>query len=70
MRLTLPLNDQLSCHAEFISASKTKQIIDSENPVPFAELDSVSFQDRNDMVVEYYIVFKSILVRLELQHTI
>ena len=50
MRLPAPLSAYLSCHTEFISASKTKKILDSKNPEPCAELDSVLFQERNDIV--------------------
>jgi len=57
MRLPAPLSAYLSCHTEFISASKTKKILDSEILEPCAELDSVLFQERNDIVWEYYIVF-------------
>jgi len=55
MGLPFSLNVQLGCHAEFISASKTKQIIDSEDPEPCSELDSLLFRDCNDMIWEYYI---------------
>jgi len=70
MRFPAPISAYLSCHAEFISAYKTKKIIDSENPEPCAELDSVLFQNQNDIVKEHYIALQSILARLELQHII